>query len=33
MRRKKTGITKIRNEKGEIKTNKKVLRDYFEDIY
>jgi hypothetical protein len=33
MRRKKTGINKIRNEKGEIKTNKKILRDYLEDIY
>jgi hypothetical protein len=37
MRREKTQISKIRNEKGEIKTNTKeiqgILRDYFENLF
>jgi hypothetical protein len=37
MRREKTKISKIRNKKGEIKTNTKeiqeIIRDYFENLY
>jgi hypothetical protein len=37
MRREKTQISKIKNEKGEIKTNTKgiqeIIRDYFENLY
>jgi hypothetical protein len=37
MRREKTQISKIRNEKGEITTNTKeiqeIIRDYFENLY
>jgi hypothetical protein len=37
MRREKTKISKIRNEKGEIITNTKenqgIMRDYFENLY
>jgi hypothetical protein len=37
MRREKTQISKIRNEKGEIMTNTKeiqgIIRDYFENLY
>jgi hypothetical protein len=37
MMRKKTQISKIRNEKGEITTNAKeiqgIIRDYFENLY
>jgi hypothetical protein len=37
MRRKKTQISKIRNEKGEITTKtkeiQKIIRDYFEKLY
>jgi hypothetical protein len=37
MRREKTQINKIRNEKAEMSTNTKeiqgIVRDYFEDLY
>jgi hypothetical protein len=37
MRREKTQISKIRNEKGEITTNTReiqgIIRDYFESLY
>jgi hypothetical protein len=37
MRREKTQISKIRNQKGEITTNTKeiqgIIRDYFENLY
>jgi hypothetical protein len=37
MRREKTQISKIRNAKGEIKTNtieiQEIIRDYFESLY
>jgi hypothetical protein len=37
MRREKTQISKIRNEKGEITTNtmeiQEIIRDYFENLY
>jgi hypothetical protein len=37
MRREKTQISKIRNSKGEIKTNtmeiQEIIRDYFESLY
>jgi hypothetical protein len=37
MKRKKTQISKIRNEKGEITTNAKeiqgIIRDYFESLF
>jgi hypothetical protein len=37
MRREKTQINKIRNEKGDITTNTKenqgIIRDYFENVY
>jgi hypothetical protein len=37
MRREKTQISKIRNAKGEIKTNtteiQEIIRDYFENLY
>jgi hypothetical protein len=34
MRKEKTQINKVRNEKGEIATNtKEIIRDYFENLY
>jgi hypothetical protein len=37
MRREKTQVSKIRNEKGETKTNtmeiQEIIRDYFENVY